>query len=87
VDHLITRDGVASSGVDAVYYSDFPYSVSKMPDRRFIRRASLQPYAWLSGRAEAANLIAGYRTQFTSLFPRGVPMSPETYWMRVGEND
>ena len=83
VDHLITRDGVASSGVDAVYYSDFPYSISKMPDRRFIRRASLQPYEWLSGRAEVANLMAGYRTQFTRLFPRGVPMSPETYWIRV----
>jgi len=82
VDHLITRDGVASSGVDAVYYSDFPYSVTKMPDRRFIRRASLKPYDWLSGRAEIANLIAGYRTQFTRLFPRAVPMSPETYWIK-----
>jgi LmbE family N-acetylglucosaminyl deacetylase len=82
VDHLITRGGVASSGADAVYYSDFPYSISKRPERRFIRRASLRPYEWLSGRAEVENLMAGYRTEFTRLFPRGVPMSPETYWMR-----
>jgi LmbE family N-acetylglucosaminyl deacetylase len=82
VDHLITRNAVMSSGVDAVYYSDFPYSVSNSPDERFVHRASLRPYEWVSGRAEIAKLIEGYRTQFDLLFPQGVPMSPETYWIR-----
>jgi LmbE family N-acetylglucosaminyl deacetylase len=82
VDHLITRHAVTASGVNAVYYSDFPYSVSKSPDERFIHGASLRPYEWVSGRAETAKLIEGYRTQFDLLFPHGLPMSPETYWMR-----
>ena len=86
VDHLITRNAVVASGVDAVYYSDFPYSVSKKPDARFIRRASLQPYEWLSGRAENAKLIEGYRTQFAGLFPHGVPIGPETYWIRAADS-
>ena len=29
VDHLITRNAVVASGVDAVFYSDFPYSVRR----------------------------------------------------------
>lgn len=81
VDHLITRNAVAASRVNAVYYSDFPYSVGNPPDERFIHDASLRPYEWLSGRAENAKLIAGYRTQFDLLFPDGLPMSPETYWI------
>lgn len=82
VDHLITRNAVTASGVNAVYYSDFPYSVSNSPDERFVRGASLRPYEWISGRAENAKLIEGYRTQFDLLFPHGLPMSPETYWIR-----
>jgi LmbE family N-acetylglucosaminyl deacetylase len=86
VDHLISRNAVVASGVDAVYYSDFPYSVSKKPDARFISRASMQPYEWLSGRAENAKLIEGYRTQFAGLFPHGVPIGPETYWIRAADS-
>jgi len=82
VDHLITREAVTASGVNAVYYSDFPYSVSNSPDERFVHAASLRSYEWISGRAENAKLIAGYRTQFDLLFPHGLPMSPETYWIR-----
>ena len=43
VDHLITRNAVVASGTDAVYYSDFPYSVYAKPDTRFIRNTSLCP--------------------------------------------
>ena len=82
VDHLITRNAVTASGVNAVYYSDFPYSVSNSPDERFVHGASLRPYEWVAGRAENARLIKGYRTQFDQLFPHGLPMSPETYWIR-----
>jgi len=83
VDHVITRNAVATSGIDAVYYSDFPYSQYRKPNARFIRNASLQPFTWLKGRAENANLMAGYKTQFEALFPHGVPVSPETYWIRA----
>lgn len=83
VDHLITRNAVAASGAEAVYYSDFPYSLKKSRDERFTRPRLLLPYEWVSGRAENANLIAGYRTQFAGLFPHGVPVRPETYWIRA----
>jgi hypothetical protein len=83
VDHLITRNAVATSGIDAVYYSDFPYSEIRKPDARFIRNASLQSYTRLVGRAENVNLIAGYKTQVAGLFPHGIPISPETYWIRA----
>jgi LmbE family N-acetylglucosaminyl deacetylase len=82
VDHLITRNAVTASEVDAIYYSDFPYSISNSPDERFIHGASLRPHEWVSGRAENAKLIEGYRTQFDLLFPHGLPTSPETYWIR-----
>lgn len=85
VDHLITRRAAQHLGVHPgsriVYYSDFPYSVTAAPDRAFVQRAALVPYPWLNGRAENTKRIAGYKTQFVSLFPRGVPTSPEIYWI------
>ena len=85
VDHLITRRAAQHLGQDLesriVYYSDFPYSVTDVPDRGFVRRAALAPYPWLTGRAENAKRIAEYRTQFAVLFPHGVPTHPEIYWI------
>lgn len=79
VDHLITRRAVA--GLCPVYFSDFPYSRRAAPDESFVRRARLVPYEWTSGRADNAKRIAGYRTQAPGMFPHGVPISPEVYWI------
>jgi LmbE family N-acetylglucosaminyl deacetylase len=87
VDHLITRNAVATSGIDAVYYSDFPYSVDFQPDTHFTQRSSLQSHEWRAGRAETGKLISGYRTQVDLLFPDGIPMSPETYWMPAAHQE
>jgi LmbE family N-acetylglucosaminyl deacetylase len=82
VDHLITRRAAQYLGLGTVYYSDFPYSETAVPERRFVRRAGLVPHPWLDGRAENADRIAGYRTQFAGLFPLGtVPLRPEIYWL------
>lgn len=85
VDHLITRRAAQHLGQHLesriVYYSDFPYSVTDVPDRGFVRRAALAPYPWLAGRAENAKRIAGYSTQLAVLFPHGVPTHPEIYWI------
>jgi LmbE family N-acetylglucosaminyl deacetylase len=93
VDHLITRQ--ASHYLPAaqhlklrtVYYSDFPYSEKADPEPGFLRRAGLVPHQWLSGRAQNADRIAGYRTQFAGLFPQGsVPLRPETYWLAAKDS-
>jgi LmbE family N-acetylglucosaminyl deacetylase len=86
VDHLITRNAAVASGIDAVYYSDFPYSETAKPSARFVRKASLQPSTWLHGRAENVNLIAKYKSQVDGLFPSGIPISPETYWIRATDS-
>lgn len=83
VDHLITRNAAVAARIDAVYYSDFPYSETAKPSPRFVRKASLQPCTWLTGRAENVNLIARYKTQVDGLFPSGIPVGPETYWIRA----
>jgi LmbE family N-acetylglucosaminyl deacetylase len=88
VDHLITRRAAGELGrpIRTVYYSDFPYSQTATPDPGFVQDAGLVPHPWLAGRAENANRIAGYRTQFAGLFRDGtVPTCPEIYW--VGAND
>lgn len=88
VDHLITRGSAQHLGEHLgpriVYYSDFPYSATAVPERGFVRRAALVPFPWLTGRAENAKRIAGYRTQFAHLFPHGVPALPEIYWIPAG---
>jgi hypothetical protein len=87
VDHLITRRAAQYLGLGTVYYSDFPYSETAVPERSFVRRAGLVPHPWLVGRAENADRIAGYRTQFAGLFPLGtVPLRPEVYWLDAGDS-
>lgn len=81
VDHMITRTAVRVSGLSPVYYSDFPYSETEAPDPYFLRRAALASYQWSLGRAENQKRIAGYRTQVGGLFPRGIPLRPEVYWI------
>jgi LmbE family N-acetylglucosaminyl deacetylase len=82
VDHLITRQAMQGLASRTVYYSDFPYSEIAGPDSGFVRSAALVPYPWLSGRAENASRIAGYRTEFHRMFPQGtVPTRPEIYWI------
>ncbi len=90
VDHMITRraaEYLPTARLRAVYYSDFPYSEKADPEPGFLRRANLVPQPWLSGRAENADRIAGYRTQFAGLFPQGsVPLRPETYWLAAKDS-
>jgi LmbE family N-acetylglucosaminyl deacetylase len=90
VDHLVTRGAAEHLGEHLgsriVYYSDFPYSETAVPDRGFVRRAALEPYPWLTGRPENAKRIAGYSTQFANLFPHGVPTSPEIYWIPAADS-
>jgi len=89
VDHLITRQAACdlAGRIQIVYYSDFPYSQTAAPDPGFVRRAGLVPQPWLSGRAENASRIAGYRSQFAGLFPDGtVPTRPEIYWIAANDS-
>jgi LmbE family N-acetylglucosaminyl deacetylase len=89
VDHLITRQAARELGQVSriVYYSDFPYSLKAEPEAGFVRRAGLAPYPWHVGRAENANRIAGYRTQFAGLFRDGtVPIRPEIYWLPASDS-
>lgn len=85
VDHLITRHAIEGLEFRTIYYSDFPYSERDVPDPGFVRRASLVPYPWLSGRIENSHRMAGYRTQFQGLFPHGVPTRPEIYWVPAND--
>jgi LmbE family N-acetylglucosaminyl deacetylase len=87
VDHLITRAAIRDLAPDAVYYSDFPYSETALPDADFIRRHCLVPHPRLAGRAENADRIAGYRSQIGGLFAGGIiPTRPEIYWAAASDS-
>jgi LmbE family N-acetylglucosaminyl deacetylase len=86
VDHLVTRHAVAGLGLRTVYFSDFPYSQTAAADPGFVARAALAPAEWSEGRAENVRRITGYRTQVAGLFPHGVPISPEVYWIPANDS-
>ena len=87
VDHLITRAATRDLAPRTVYYSDFPYSETALPDGDFIRRHCLVPHPRLSGRAENAHRIAGYRSQIGGLFAgRIIPTRPEIYWAAASDS-
>ena len=84
VDHLITRGAAAWLGLPVIYYSDFPYSESALPDRTFLEYRNLVPHLWYAGREANATRVQAYRSQFLRLFPAGhVPPRPEVYWLPV----
>ena len=81
VDHLITRTAGERGAPHVVYYSDFPYDLTGVPDRAFLDRHHLAPWTWEHRIAEKRGLIRGYRTQADALFPDGeIPARPETYY-------
>ena len=87
VDHLITRAATRDLAPRTVYYSDFPYSETALPDGDFIRRHRLVPHPRLAGRAENAHRIAGYRSQIGGLFAGGIiPTRPEIYWAAASDS-
>jgi LmbE family N-acetylglucosaminyl deacetylase len=87
VDHLIARAATRDLAPRAVYYSDFPYSETALPDAGFVGRHRLVPHPWLAGRAENAHRIAGYRSQISGLFPGGtIPTRPEIYWFAASDS-
>jgi LmbE family N-acetylglucosaminyl deacetylase len=87
VDHLITRAASPGLAPRTLYYSDFPYSETALPEAGFIRRHRLVPHPRLAGRAENAHRIAGYRSQIGGLFAGGiVPTRPEIYWAAASDS-
>ena len=87
VDHLITRAAIRDLAPRAVYYSDFPYSETALPDAGFIRRHRLVPHPRLEGREDNARRIAGYRSQIGGLFADGtIPTRPEIYWAAASDS-
>ena len=87
VDHLITRAATPEPAPRTLYYSDFPYSETALPEAGFIRRHRLVPHPRLAGRAENAHRIAGYRSQVGGLFTGGaIPTRPEIYWAPASDS-
>ena len=82
VDHLITRSVGARFADRAVYYADFPYSVTHGVDHRFVERHGLRRAACDVPTPRKEELIRGYATQADALFPTGViPRRPEEYYL------
>ena len=82
VDHLITRSAGKHFGSRAVYYADFPYSVTNDVDERFVERHALRRAEWRAVTPRKEELIRGYVTQAHALFPGGViPSRSEEYYL------
>ena len=81
VDHLIVRAAGERFAERFVYYADFPYVRTALPDAGFVARHRLAPWSWTEGIEAKERLIRGYRTQVDGLFPSGrIPPIPETYY-------
>ncbi|MFI8520704.1 PIG-L deacetylase family protein [Streptomyces sp. NPDC085481] len=87
-DHVLVRTVAALSGLPAVYYSDFPYSLRAAADPAFTGGLDATEASWDSGLDAKAELVRGYRTQVDALFPAGnIPRVPEVYLLPAGVTD
>jgi LmbE family N-acetylglucosaminyl deacetylase len=81
VDHVLVRTAAERSGAQVVYYSDFPYNRSHVPDGDFVRRHGLVETRWSLLVEEKANLVRAYGTQVRALFKGGhIPPAPEAFF-------
>ena len=81
VDHVLARTAAESSGMQVVYYSDFPYNQQHQADGGFIRRHGLTEVRWPALPAKT-KLIQAYQTQVRALFRNGrIPVVPELYFL------
>ena len=69
VDHILIRK-VFSGFPNIIYWSDFPYNITKKPDEAFIRNHKLKEYTFSSHKAKVS-FIKNYSSQLPSLFPDG----------------
>lgn len=85
VDHVLVRAAAEDTGIQLIYYSDFPYNQRRPLDGEFIRRKGLVEARWSRLIEAKANLIRGYRTQVRALFRDGdVPIVPDVYFFPDG---
>jgi LmbE family N-acetylglucosaminyl deacetylase len=78
VDHVLVRTAAENSGIQVVYYSDFPYN---QRDAARGAPAGLAETRWPVTEAKV-ELIRAYRSQLWSLF-RGadIPVAPEVFFV------
>lgn len=80
IDHVLVRK-VFSGFPNIIYWSDFPYNVTKKPDEAFVRNYRLKMFSFKSDKSKL-DLIKCYASQIPSLFPNGkIAEKEEAYYI------
>jgi LmbE family N-acetylglucosaminyl deacetylase len=86
VDHAICRTVGDRFLGNKIFYADFPYMLSAIPDTDFIRERGLVETEWSEGVERKCDLISGYASQMPGLFPTGIiPPVAERYFTTPGQ--
>lgn len=79
VDHTLTREMSGRFFSNAILWSDFPYNL----ESKTIMPKGCAPMQWSKNMEKKKELINGYRTQVNAMFPGGIPLIPEIYYISV----
>lgn len=82
VDHLLVRNTVRDLHLEStVYWADYPYLYRDLPDRTFISENHLQPEIYQFDLLSKQQLMSGYRSQTSAVFPNGFSdLPPEQFF-------
>jgi LmbE family N-acetylglucosaminyl deacetylase len=80
VDHVITRDMVRELSGPVMLWEDFPYNLTFHVEESSSKYEKF--FTWEEGIEKKKDLIFGYRTQATTMFPKGIPSVPESYYQK-----
>ena len=84
VDHVIVRDIVSKMFGQAIFWSDFPYNLEKKKEKgSFAEKNDLKPFSWENLPYGKIKLISSYKTQIKAMFPKGIPVIPEEYFVKA----
>jgi LmbE family N-acetylglucosaminyl deacetylase len=78
VDHIITYLAGLHFSPDVVFYSDFPYCLTNVPNERDMEKQGFQKIIFDEVMEKKHQLIRLYKTQ--PLFPKEIPIIPEVYY-------
>lgn len=84
IDHQITRNALKEAFPQVIFYEDFPYSEYYENENDFIQKNNLLAVEWKGNYEEKKKAILEYKTQYVSLFGKGIMKLPyERYFVNT----
>jgi len=80
-DHIITRDVCQKIFSKLIFWEDFPYNLHAKIKKDISSKINLGSLSIADNKEEKIKIISLYKSQIKPMFPRGIVLKPEVYYI------